>query len=149
MTNLLTRLRDVLTGGHGDRAFLRAAMGTGALIAMADDEVTFAELMARDYLLDNIEELHVFDPHEAADLFRDYAEAIALDRETGKAKVFEEVVQFMGDEKMAPLLVKVGVAISKADYDFSEREHAAIEELCEVLGVEPPTASDEAFPSES
>ena len=39
------------------------------MMASADGEISFAELMARDYVLDHVQQLQVFDPNEAADLF--------------------------------------------------------------------------------
>ena len=35
-----------------NRRFLEAAMGASAMLASADGEISFAELMARDYVLD-------------------------------------------------------------------------------------------------
>ena len=60
-----------------DRQFLEAAMGASAMLALADGEISFAELMARDYILDHVKQLQVFEPNEAADIFCVYAETIS------------------------------------------------------------------------
>ncbi len=119
-----------------NRDFLEAAMGASALLATADGEVSFAELMARDYLLDRVEILHMFDSGMAADLFRQYAESIQEDTDAGWAKVIESVKKISGDEELARLLIRVCIAICKADLKFSEREHAIVADLCGVLGLE-------------
>ena len=56
--------------------------------------------------------------------------------EEGKAKVLEAVTQLSGDEELAPLLLRVCVAIGKTDCDFSEREREVVATLCDVLGLE-------------
>ena len=119
-----------------NREFLEAAMGASALLATADGEVSFAELMARDYLLDRVEILHMFDPGEAADLFRNYAETILEDADEGSANVLESVKKLSGDAELAPLLIRVCIAICKADRNFTEQEHAMVANLCNVLGLE-------------
>ncbi len=119
-----------------NREFLEAAMGASALLATADGEVSFAELMARDYLLDRVEILHMFDSGMASDLFRQYAESIQEDSDAGAATVFESVKKLSGDEELALLLIRVCIAICKADLTFSEREHAIVADLCQVLGLE-------------
>ena len=119
-----------------NREFLEAAMGASALLATADGEVSFAELMARDYLLDRVDILHMFDPGEAADLFRSYVETIQEDADLGLSKVVEAVSKLSEDTELAPLLLKVCMVMCKADDDFSQREHVILEDLCSVLGLE-------------
>ena len=118
-----------------NRDFLEAAMGASALLATADGEVSFAELMARDYLLDRVEILHMFDPGMASDLFRQYAESIQEDTDTGRSTVIESVKKLSGDEDLARLLIRVCIAICKADMNFSEQEHVILADLCEELGL--------------
>ena len=119
-----------------NREFLEAAMGASALLAMADGEVSFAELMARDYLLDRVDILHMFDPGEAAELFRHYVEAIQGDADHGLSKVVEAVSKLSGDTELAPLLIRVCMVICKADGNFSQREHVILADLGNVLGLE-------------
>lgn len=58
------------------KKFLEAAMGACALLAVADGDIGFAELMARDYILDNVQQLQLFDANEAAEIFRLKGEAL-------------------------------------------------------------------------
>ena len=118
------------------RQFLEAAMGASAMLALADGEISFAELMARDYVLDHVQQLQVFDPNEAAELFRTYAETISTDPKKGKTMVLEAITQLSEDEELASLLLRICVAIGKADYNFSQQEHEVIDTFCDVLGLE-------------
>ena len=118
------------------RQFLEAVMGASAMLALADGEISFAELMARDYVLDHVKELQVFDPNEAAELFRTYAETISVDPQKGKAMVLKAITQLSGDEELASLLMRICIAIGKADSDFSQGEQEVINTFCNVLGLE-------------
>ena len=129
---LIAQSRDKVQKRH----FLDAAMSASALLALADQEISFAELMARDYILDHVTELQVFDPHEAADLFRKWAESIESNPEMGKAKVFDAVVKLAKDPDLAKLLLQVCIAIAKADYSLSKSELELINELAELLGLD-------------
>ena len=139
MSGVISALKTLLAQHHQQvrrRHFLEAAMGASALLALADGEISLAELMARDYVLDHVKELQVFDPNEAAELFRSYAEAIEADPDAGSSKVLKAVTQLSGDRGLAPLLLRVCVVIGKADFNFSEREREVVATLCDVLGLE-------------
>ena len=139
MSGVISALKALLAQDHQRvrrQHFLEAAMGASALLALADGEISLAELMARDYVLDHVKELQVFDPNEAAELFRSYAEAIEADPDAGSSKVLEAVTQLSGDRELAPLLLRVCVVIGKADLNFSEREREVVATLCDVLGLE-------------
>ena len=140
MSKVIGALKAIIDKHHQQvrsRKFLEAAMGACALLALADGEISFAELMARDYILDRVKELQAFDPNEAAELFRTYAEGLEANRDKVKPKVLEAVSQFSDDRDLAPLLIRISVAISKADYDFSELERKEIDLLCNILGLDP------------
>ena len=119
-----------------NKPFLEASMAASALLALADDEILLSERLALDFVLENVEELRIFDPHKAVDLFRDYAEAIREDFETGREKVFKTVARFAGDEHAAELLVRSCALIGKADGDFSEQEKEVVADLCRVLRID-------------
>ena len=118
------------------RQFLEAAMGASAMLALADGEISFAELMARDYVLDHVKQLQVFDSNEAADLFRTYAETISSNPQIGKAIVLEAITQLSEDQELASLLLRICLVIAKADRNFSQPEREVINTFCDVLGLE-------------
>ena len=119
-----------------DRKFLEAAMGACALLSLADGEISFAELIARDYLLDNVNRLQLFDPNQAAEVFRAQAEALEADNETQKARILETIAQFANDAELAPLLLRICIAIAIADRNFSSSEREVVSQLGKMLGLE-------------
>ena len=68
MAGLVSAIETLLAKHHQkvrSRQFLEAVMGASAMLALADGEISFAELMARDYVLARVRELQVFAPNEA------------------------------------------------------------------------------------
>lgn len=126
----LTRFRN--------RQFLEATMAAAALVATADGEVTFSEMSALDDLLEDVRDLNIYDPHVAVDLYRDYADAIRNDGDAARRDALDAVARIAGDQDACDLLIRVAVAISKADGDLSQPEARAISDLCGVLGVPVP-----------
>ena len=121
---------------HRNKPFLEAMMAATALLALADEEIVLSERLALDFILENVNELKVFDVHQAVNLFQDWGKAIKEDLGTAKKQVLKAVAKFSGDEEKASLLVRAGILIAKADGDFSEPEQKVIDELCQVLCLE-------------
>lgn len=69
-----------------NRQFLDATMAATALVATADGEVTFSELSALDSVLESVQDLQIYDPHVAVDIYRDFVDAIAEKRKGGTAQ---------------------------------------------------------------
>ncbi len=139
MAGVVSAIEALLNKHHHkvrSRQFLEAVMGASAMLALADGEISFAELMARDYVLDHVRELQVFAPNEASELFRTYAETISIDPQRGKATVLEAITQLSGDAELASLLLRICVIISKSDRDFSQQEQEVINTFRDVLGLE-------------
>lgn len=121
-----------------NRQFLDATMAAAALVATADGEVSFSELSALDRILETVQDLQIYDPHVAVDIYRDYADAISGDRETGRRDGFRAVERIAGNDEAAGLVVRVAMAISRADGEFTLAEAETIRELCGVLGLPSP-----------
>ena len=122
-------------GSEQNRAFLEAAMGTSALMAWADQEVSDYETAARDFCLDTVNQLKSFDINEATGVFTRYVEALQNSPQQAKTEILETVARFSEDEQAKMLIISIGVAIAKADYDFNREEQRILHELCEVLGM--------------
>ncbi len=125
LRNSLSRIRN--------RQFLDAAMAASALVATADGEVTFSELSALDAVLESVQDLHIYDPHIAVDRYRDFADAIAEDPESGRRSAFAAVGKIADDRDAAELVIRVAVAISKADGELTPQEANLISDLCGTL----------------
>ena len=121
---------------HRNRPFLEAAMAASASIAIADGEVSFSERHRVDAILKRLDELSIFDPHVAVDLFNDHVEALEKDSEMGWRQIREIVARFAGAPE-AESLVRIALAMSFADGEFSPQERARVHDLCKALALEP------------
>ncbi len=128
---------------HRQRPFLEAAMAACALIASADNEVSFSERARMDAVLESLAQLRIFDPHVAVDLFNAQLDALQADRGAGQAAAFEAIRRGAADEDAAELLVRICVAMSLADGDFVSAERAMLGLICSSLNL-PPKAIEEA-----
>ncbi len=120
------------------RPFLQATMAASALVATADGEVSFAERMRMDALLEELDSLKVHDVHAAVDLFNDYVGALESDREKGRREVFQAVAKLADEPEAGRLLLRICRTISEADGDYLDSERRVIEDLAEHLGLAPP-----------
>ncbi len=129
-------------GRGGERAFVDAAMAASALVATADGEVSFAERSRLDDLLTKVEPLASFDVHEAADLFRVYAETIRADPADGRAQALKAVRPFRGDPDAARRLLRIACVMGRAGGAYSQPGMSEIRRLAETLGQNDPSAGD-------
>ncbi len=136
LQSLLDDYRTVMER-YRNRPFLNAAMAACALAACAEGEVTFSQRIRVDQILDTLERLKVFDPHEGVDLFNHYAEAILESPKEGQARAQAAVKAFTGDPESAGLLVRICLAVAEAAGDKSISQQVQIVMLCSLLGVEP------------
>jgi tellurite resistance protein TerB len=128
ITHQLSKLRE--------RELLEGAMATSALVAMADRKVLLEENIAVASLIDNLELLKVYDPHLAVSLHTTYVEGLRADFGMGKRRALEAIRGCADDIEAALLLVQVGIAVAKADANFSSDEVSVIEEICRELDIE-------------
>ena len=84
LSGLLTHLQGELERNRNS-PFLNAAMAASELVATADGDVGFGERVRLDQILETLEALKVYDPHDGVDLFRDYSEAILESPKKGHA----------------------------------------------------------------
>lgn len=127
---------------YRQRPFLEAAMAACALIASADDEVSFSERARMDAVLESLAELRIFDPHDAVDLFNDRLDALRADRDAGRAEAFEAVRRGAAAKGAGELLVRICVAISLADGKFVASERAMLGLICAALDLAPEAIDD-------
>ena len=119
-----------------NRQFLDATMAASALVSLADGDANITELNILDQALETIQELKIYDPHDAMDLYRDYIDGLRDDPGATRDKIMQAVGKVQEDQHAALLLIRVCVAIGKADEDFSEPEKAVIMELCQRLALD-------------
>ena len=106
MANLIQSIKTIIAKHQQQvrqKQFLQAAMGACALLAVADGDIGFAELMARDYILDNVQQLQLFDANEAAEVFRLQGEALQNNYQQEKTQIIQHITTYSGDRELAPL----------------------------------------------
>ena len=118
-----------------DRKLLEGAMATSALVAMADGRVVLEESVALASLIENLELLKVYDPHLAISLHSHWVERMREDFQAGKREALDTIALCRDDIEMSELLVKVGIAIAKADSVFSDDEVAVVDEICRSVDI--------------
>ena len=139
MSNIIESIK-ALIAKHKQKVrqqeFLEAAMGACALLSVADGEVNFAELIARDYVLDHVRQLQLCDANEAADIFRTQTEALQKNYQEGKSRILELITPYAYDADLAPLLLRICLVIAKADTELKPSEEKIVSELRQVLQVD-------------
>lgn len=138
MAGLWENLREAVQTAaerHKNRPFLEAAMAACAYVALADGYVSIGERGRIDDILEQLENLRVFDPHEGVNIFNDYLDALNTEPAAGKKTVFKAISKMTEDEEAALLVARICIAISNADGDFSENERIAVVEICDLLKI--------------
>ncbi|MDJ0845495.1 tellurite resistance TerB family protein [Crocosphaera sp.] len=139
MSNIIESIKGIITKRQNkvrQKQFLEAVMGVCALLAVADGAVDFAELMARDYILDNVEQLQVFDANEAAEIFRLKTEALQNNYQQEKTAIIKLVSPYCEDRELSNLLLKISLIIAKADTKLTSSEQEIINELKQILAID-------------
>ncbi len=126
-----------LMARHRNRPFLKAVMAACSLAAVADGEVSFSERMRVDQILQTLEELKVFDPHVAVDLFNGYSAAILASPKRGRKKALKAVQAVTQNADTAELLIRICLAVAEAKGKKGLIDQIEIVTLCTILGVEP------------
>ena len=120
-----------------NRPFLEGVMATCALVATADGDVSFPERVRVDQILETLEALKVFDPHEGVDLFNEFTDAILAHPENGHENAFQVMQRIADDPINGALMVRICCAVSEANGDKSLSDQIEIVSLCTRLGIEP------------
>ena len=120
-----------------NRPFLEGVMAACALVATTDGEVSFAEHVRVDQILQTLDQLRVFDPHEGVEIFRSFAEAIIENPQEGHDKALEAVAGICGDPESGALLLRICLAVSEADGEVNLADQIEIVSMCSRFGIEP------------
>lgn len=118
------------------RPFLKASMAACALAAVADGAPTLSERIRVDQILETLEALKIFDPHEGVDLFNEYSNAILQSPEDGRAKALHAVRAVTGRPETAALLVRMCLAVAEAKGELTRMDEIEIAAVCDALGVD-------------
>lgn len=120
-----------------NRPFLEGVMAACALVATTDGEVSFAEQVRVDQILQTLDQLKMFDPHEGVDIFREFTEDILANPQEGHDRALEAVGKVSEDLESGALLLRVCLAVSEADGAVSLADQIEIVSLCSRYGIDP------------
>jgi tellurite resistance protein TerB len=133
----LTKLYQEQVERYRNRPFLKAAMAACALVAVADGKVSFSQRVRIDQILETLDKLKVYDPHEGVDLFNEFVDQILASPKTGHAKAVEAVQSVAKNKDTARMLIRLCLAVSETNCKISTVEQVEIVSLCTLLGIDP------------
>jgi tellurite resistance protein len=137
MLKLVSDVLDGIRQRGRQRDFVEATMAGCALVALADKEQRLAELLTRDRVLTRVDEMRTFDHQRALEFYDHYAQAIQADPAAGRSRVLDKIAPLRSDRQSAELLVRICIAIGRADQTFSAQERSVVEAVCRALDIHP------------
>ncbi len=120
-----------------NRPFLEGVMAACAMVATADGEVSFAERVRVDQILQSLQQLQIFDPHEGIDIFNDFTDLILEHPATGHETAFLAMERVARDADNGALMMRICIAICDADSGDHLADQIEIVSLCSRLGLDP------------
>jgi len=136
LDNLIGRYRSQAKRNR-NRPFLRGTMAACSLVATADGQVSFGERVRVDQVLQTLDALRVFDPHEGVDQFNDFTDVILKTPSEGRPHAIEAMRAAATNRETAELLIRICLAVSEANGVVSLADEIEIVTLCSLLGIEP------------
>ncbi len=140
MTSILTGLiknYHVHMERQRNRPFLEGVMAACAMVATADGEVSFAERVRVDQIMEALSALKVFDPHEGVDLFNKFTDAILEHPADGHEAAFQIMEKIARQPDCGALMLRICCAVSEADGQKNVADQIEIVTLCTRLGIDP------------
>jgi len=120
-----------------NRPFLEGVMAACAVVATSDGNVSFAEQVRVDQILQTLDQLKIFDPHEGVDIFRDFSDAIIAHPKEGHDQALEAIARVSEDLEDGALLLRICLAVSEADGPASLVDQIEIVSICSRFGIDP------------
>ena len=140
MAGFLTTLKEMYESQmerHHNQPFLKATMAACAMVATADGNVSFSEQVRVDQILQTLDALKIYDPHEGVNLFREYADAILQNPKEGHKKAAKAIDAVKGDTERAALMIRICLAVAEANGETKLVDQIEVVTLCSLLGVDP------------
>ncbi|WP_162139109.1 tellurite resistance TerB family protein [Synechococcus sp. PCC 7336] len=110
-------------------------MAASALVAWSDGTIAPRELSIKDFCLENLSKLNIFEPHEASDIFLRYVRSLQDNPTSGKAEVLEAIDKLPDNKRDSDLLISICIGVGNCDCDLSQEEVDAIVEVGQQLGA--------------
>lgn len=120
-----------------NRPFLEGVMAACALVASTDGEVSFTEQVRVDQILQTLDQLKIFDPHEGVEIFREFTESILENPHEGHDKAVAAIAKVSEDLEAGALLLRICIAVSEASGEISLADQIEIVSICSRFGIDP------------
>src|SRR3972149_5484069 len=120
-------------------------MASASLAAVADGPVSLAERHTLDQVLESIEALRAFEVHEAVSVFDGFIAGIRDDPASGRAAGLRAVWALAGNAALAPVLVRIALALARADGAIATLVQEEVATIAAALGQPIPQAADAAL----
>ena len=119
-------------------------MAVCALVATADGKVSLGARVQVDQILETLEALKIFDPHEAVDLFNEFSVGILHSLREGHDLALTALADATDDVETKALIIRICCAISVVKHPDGEENMIAADQieivtLCSRLEVAPKT----------
>ncbi len=137
MLDNLKRLFQERSEKEQNRPFLEAAMAACAMVSASEGQVSFADRIRVDQIMETLTRLKIFDPQEGVDLFNRYTKSILTSPKEGRESTLKVIKTVAADAETAELLIDLCLAVSLSDGVTSLIEHIEIVTLCGLIGVDP------------
>lgn len=112
-------------------------MAACALVAMANGAVSFRQRVRVDRVIETLDALKVFDPHEGVELFNEFVEVLRTDPEAGHRVVLDVVAKEVSqDPEKARLLARICLTVSEQGGRVPSAERREIAALCRSVGLD-------------
>ncbi len=110
-------------------------MSSAALLAMADGDVSLAELMARDDVIERISQIKGFKIDESVEWFRYYGEKLTENRQKAEKEILKLTHPLAEDRELALLLLRMVLVIAKADQTIKPSEWDVLQSLAKEMKI--------------
>lgn len=119
---------------------LQAIVAGSTMIAYADGVVTTEEKQKLLGFVRSSEQLSVFESDKVIESFTQYLARFDFDPTIGAGEALQKIAAFKGKPE-AQLIVRVCLAIAKADGAIDAKEQQALGQICQSLGLDISTFS--------
>ncbi len=120
-----------------NRPFLEGVMAACAMVATADGEVSFAERVRVDQIMQSLQQLKIFDPHEGIDIFNEFTDLILEHPATGHETAFLAMDRIAKNADNGALMLRICIAICEVNSGDRMADQIEIVSLCSRLGLDP------------
>ena len=136
INSLVEGYRDMMER-YRNGPLLAGAMAACALVATSDGRVSLSERVRVDQILETLDALKVFDPHEGVDLFIQFCDALVEHPQAGFEKAVTAIRAVSDHPDTCQLLVRICMAVSAVTSGDHFTDRVQILMICALLDVEP------------